>query len=383
MRPERRTLAWLAAATVFQGYDNFVLGLALPAIRADLGMTIRQAGLAGSVIFAGSFASFLLLLAADRWSRRAVMVLTVGGFTTATVLTAISTGVVDFVAYQFVARIFIGAEIVLASFIVVETLPLRRRGRGVAVLSASETAGQALAGVGFLLIVLASVSWRTLYLAGGLAFLLLLAASVLPGGVSTARKVPLSDVSRRWIVGASLLGFLFAIFPGAVGMFASTIVLEEWGWNLRTLNPAYLALFAVAATGFFAAGRMMDGWGRKPTAVLFFAGTAAAAFLGFNAATDPGRAFGLAVTLFFLLGSSATLLALTTEPFPERVRGRVAAIVRTATVAGTAVAPGLVALLLTSTAGVASAVAVTGLGLLAAVVVVVVFLPETVSAANR
>lgn len=379
MRQERRTLTWLAVATVAQGYDNLILGLALPAIRADLGMTIRQAGVAGSVIFAGSFGSFMLLLLADRWSRRKVMGLTVAGFTAATALTAVSSGVVDFVTYQFIARVFIGAEIVLATFIVVETLPPRRRGRGLAVLSASETAGQALAGAGFLLVVLAPVSWRVLYLVGGVAFVLLARTAVLPSGVSTARRVPLSDVPRRWIVGASLLGFLFSIFPGAVGMFASTIVLEEWGWSLQSLNPAYLVLWASAASGFFAAGRLMDGWGRKPTAALFFTGTAGAAFFGLGALTEPGRAVGLAAMLFFLLGSSATLLALTTEPFPERVRGRVGAIVRTATVAGTAVAPGLVALLLGVTGSVATAVAATGVGLLVAVVAVAALLPETVS----
>src|SRR5439155_11035767 len=134
-RRRSRPLLLLAPATFFEGYDTFVLALALPLIRRDFGLTVGQSGLVASVVFAGSFGVFALLPLADRIGRRPVLAVTIAGYTVATFATAFSRGVVDFVAYQFVARFFLSAEYTLATIVMVETAERGRRGRALGLLT--------------------------------------------------------------------------------------------------------------------------------------------------------------------------------------------------------------------------------------------------------
>ena len=99
----RSPLVLLAPATFFEGYDNFLLALALPLIRDDFGLTVAEAGLVVSVAFAGSFGVLALLPLADRFGRRPLLAVTIAGYTAATVATAFSRGIVDLAAFQFVA----------------------------------------------------------------------------------------------------------------------------------------------------------------------------------------------------------------------------------------------------------------------------------------
>ncbi|HXF73809.1 MAG TPA: MFS transporter, partial [Actinomycetota bacterium] len=162
----RRALLLLAPATFFQGYDDLLLGLALPLIAAELHLSAARAGLAVSVVQAGSFGVLLLLPLADRVGRRPVLIATLAGYTLATGATALSRGVVDLVAYQFAARIFLGTEYALATIVVVELVPAERRGRALAVLTSMSALGMAGAGAAFLAVARAGGSWRILYAFG-------------------------------------------------------------------------------------------------------------------------------------------------------------------------------------------------------------------------
>jgi MFS family permease len=134
----------------------------------------------------------------------------------------------------------------------------------------------------------------------------------------------------------------------------------------------------LALSGFFVAGRLIDGWGRKPTAVLFFTGACAAGLATFGVAgTDPARALGLAVTVFFLTGATPCSGALTTEPFPSHARGRVGAMVRLADIGGTAAAPAIAGLLAGGVGGIGPAVGLVGISYGLGAVTTMLLLPET------
>ncbi len=401
----RRAVALLAPATFFEGYDGLILGLALPLIVADFGLSVATAGVATSVIYAGSFGVLALLPLADRLGRRPVLAATIAGYTVATFATAFSRGVADFVAYQFVARVFLGGEYALAMIVLVELLPAERRGRTLGLVSSMSAFGMAGAGVGFLAVAQLGASWRVLYLVGVAPLLLLVRARRdLPetapwragGAAASAAAAPAAvtvpdhsgehapalaaGVRPRWLLGAVLLAFLFSVFPTAVTTFASLLVLREWGWDLSAVTPGHVALWILAVGGFFAAGRLMDAWGRRPTAVLFLAGAAAAGLLAFRAAGTTARVVGLALVIFGLTGSTPCAAAFATEPFPARARGRVAALLRLAGIAGAGVAPALTGLLAGRLGGVGPALSAVGLSYAAAALVVVALLPETRSA---
>ncbi len=383
-RPTGRHLLWLLApATFFDGYDALLLGLALPLIRAEFGLSLAQAGVMGSVVFAGSLGGLVLIALADRFGRRLVMTLTIVGYALATGLTAVAVGALIFTTMQVIARVFLGAEKPLATIMAVETMPRERGGHALAVLSSMLALGQASAGLGFLLVSAFGTSWRILYAVGVVPLLLIsfarrhLPDTVRPDSAELMTPLRLSDLRSGPVLGASGLAFMFAIFPTALTVFASTMVIEEWRWDLTSLNPLYFVLWALGLSGFFVAGRIMDTRGRRPAGILFLFGSSLAGFAAFTASTDPGRALGLAAVIFFLTGSTTVVSAFTTEPFTAGIRGRIGGVVHLFDIAGAAAAPALVGLMAGVVGGVGFALALVGLSYAVGRVLIVTLLPET------
>lgn len=392
-RSYRRVTRLLMPATFFDGYDALIYGLAIPLIRDEFGIGLGAAGLVAAVITAGSLFSFTLLGIADRLGRRVVLTVTIAGYTVATFLTAFSRGIVDFAVYQFVARIFLGAEKPLASIVVVETLPSERRARALGLLSSMIAFGQAAAGVAFLLAHATGASWRILYLVGILPLVLIARARRdLP---ETVAPVPRDGGWRSWSAelgafartwrraletpgsgGAMTLMFLFSFFPTALTLFASTLIIEGWQWELSSINPLFYPVWALALTGFFVAGRLMDLWGRRPTGIVFLGAATVAGWVTFTSPLDPVRGLGLAVVIFFLTGSATSVSALSTEPFPSSVRGRVGAGVRVTDVLG-GIAAALVTGALADAWGPGTALAFAASTYLLGALVVAATLPET------
>jgi MFS family permease len=237
-------LVLLAPATFFEGYDNFLLALALPLIRADFGLTVAQAGAVASIAFAGSFGVLLLLPLADRFGRRPLLTLTIVGYTVATFATAFSRGVADLAALQFVARVFLGTEFALAAIILVESVAAHERGRKLGTLSAATALGMAAAGGGFLLVKALGASWRALYLVGIVPLVVVAWAR---RGLPETRprrvaRVRLSGIVRpKDLLGVGGVTFLFAMLTTAVTTFASLLIFDEWGWGLSDLRPHYFS----------------------------------------------------------------------------------------------------------------------------------------------
>lgn len=380
VRPARRPLLLLAPATFFEGYDNFVLALALPLIRDEFGVSVGRLGLITSIVFAGSFGMFLLLPLADRVGRRPVLAVTIAGYTIATFATAFSRGLVDLAVYQFVARVFLSAEYALATIVLVETIPEERRGRALGLLTSMAALGQAAAGAGLLIVLQLDASWRVLYLVGILPlFLVARARRHLPETAPPREGPPVTmrSLRRPWLVGASAISFLYALFPTAVTTLASLLVFSEWDWDLGDLRPHYLLLWLVSVSGFFVGGRLIDRWGRRPTAALFLAGGAAAGLLAFTSTSTAGRVVGLGLVIFTVTGATPCVAAYSAEPFPVGARGRVGAWLRGMTIAGSAAAPAAAGALSGPLGGLGPALAVLGLSHALAAAVVLLVMPET------
>src|SRR5215813_15102037 len=88
----RRLLLLLGTATLFDGYDRFIVTLALPYIARDLGAGEGVLGWSLAVIRGGALVAIGLCLLADRVGRRGVLLWTVLGYTLVTALTGMSRG---------------------------------------------------------------------------------------------------------------------------------------------------------------------------------------------------------------------------------------------------------------------------------------------------
>jgi MFS family permease len=169
----RHLLFFICGATLFEGYDVLIINLALPYLGQDFHAGSRTLGFAVSVISIGTIAAFLPVRLADRYGRRPIFLAAATGYTFFTVLTAFSVGLYDFVAYQFVARLFMVTEVGIGSIILTEEMPARSRGVGIALMFSAALIGGVLGSSLFPLLVGTELGWRTLYLVGGGLFFLL------------------------------------------------------------------------------------------------------------------------------------------------------------------------------------------------------------------
>src|SRR5262245_61605782 len=118
-----------------------MLGFSSYDVQQSLGIKVENWGIVAGLTRFGVMASFVFLFFADRIGRRWVMMATIVGFTLANFATALVRDPVQFVAAQFVARLFLTAEISLAVIMVGEEFPARVRGRAIAILTSLATAG--------------------------------------------------------------------------------------------------------------------------------------------------------------------------------------------------------------------------------------------------
>src|SRR5262249_50865221 len=111
---QRMLLFLLGTATLFHGYDTFIVSMALPYIGRDLAASETTLGFALSAIRVGALVSIFFGRIADRRGRRGLLLLTVLAYTVATGATGLSRGIVDFVLLQLVAQTFLVAEVAIA-----------------------------------------------------------------------------------------------------------------------------------------------------------------------------------------------------------------------------------------------------------------------------
>src|SRR6266545_3753271 len=133
--------ALLSTATFFEGFDAAMLTVAAPDARETLHISLSEWGVVFGLARLGVIASFFFLLFADWWGRRSLMLATIVGFVIFNSLIAFATDKVQFTVYQFLARLFLGAEYSLAIIMIGEEFPARLRGRAIAILTSFATIG--------------------------------------------------------------------------------------------------------------------------------------------------------------------------------------------------------------------------------------------------
>jgi putative MFS transporter len=289
--PERqwRFLGLMIAATFFNAYDMQVFGLALKQIQAGLGIDEGHLGFLGSAIALGVVPGVLLAVCADTWGRRRVLLVTIVGYTLFTGLTAFSQDETTFLGFQFMARAFGAAEMVLASVVVAEEIDAEHRGWALGVLGALGMFGAGLALLIFGFVETLPLGWRSMYLVGffPLAVIAYLRrrlpetsrfesqaarAEASPTLASALRPlVSLVKVYPRRFAAISSVRFLNAFATQAPGLFLPKYLQEEHGWD-----PGRFAIVG-AVIGFGAlcamplVGRLGDRMGRKPVSIVFMA----------------------------------------------------------------------------------------------------------------
>ena len=125
-------LLWLLSAGLIalDGFDFFIIGLALPFLQRDFGLTPAAVGAVATAAVAGSLVGALTLgPITDRVGRRRMLIVDVALFVIATAGTALAWNAAALIAFRFLVGVGIGADYPISVAYITENVPARHRGR--------------------------------------------------------------------------------------------------------------------------------------------------------------------------------------------------------------------------------------------------------------
>ncbi len=372
-------LAFVCFVTLFEGYDLLIINLALPYLGTEFGADSQTLGTAVGIINVGTIVAFIPVRLADRLGRRQVFLAAIAGYTLFTLLSAFSIGLYDFVAYQFVARMFMVTEIGVGAIILTEEMPARYRGAAVTLMFALSLAGGILGSAVFPYLVDTDLGWRMLYIIGTAAAPVLIfywsrlretrryrQGGATEAGVSLVASfkalitVFQARYRRRALAGATIW-FTVNAWSSSCLFFFSYYVTNERGWEPAAVSYALTLGYSLAIIGYATAGPMLDFAGRRFTSTVYFTIGAIAAYVCFTAESAPviTAAYVIVLGMHAVWPIAATI---TSEIFPTEIRGTANAVVnnllgRT----GMALAPAIVGVLSAWLGSVGQAVAMVSL----------------------
>lgn len=175
---QKRALALCLAFGIVDGFDSLITGFVVPAIARDWGVSVASlTPVTLAAVIGTIFGAIILAPMADRFGRRPVIfvgAIVFGGFTLAA---AFAPNIEVLVALRLAAGLGLGAVPATLIAYGTEMSPTRLRGRMVTMIGAGLAAGGFFGGfaAGFLI---PAFGWRSLFVVGGVAALVLLVVAV-------------------------------------------------------------------------------------------------------------------------------------------------------------------------------------------------------------
>ena len=336
-------LGVLGAASFFQGYDLNLVAVALPDLRHSFALTQAGASLWVSLLYLGALPAVFLTRQADRRGRRAVLLVSIVGYSIATGVTALAPSIAVFAACQFFARLFLATEQAVVWTMVAEEMPAGSRGFGFGWLAMVAALGT---GTSAILYGPLGLSWRWLY---ALALPPLVGVALLRRRLPESRRFTeakasgkladkwrqiLKPPNRRWLMLLCLTAVL-----GAMTTYAVTLA-PDFLRTQRHISRSTTGLLVVAAGGpavvvLLTAGALSDRYGRKLVGCSFAALGVTGALLFFFVAHSVPALFGaILLALIGSLGARPSLGGFTSELFSTPMRAFGASTVSIALVLG-------------------------------------------------
>ncbi len=339
--PRRQELVLLLVGTtlLFSGYDLQVFGLALPQIQRDLHIPEDAVGLTLTYFRLAALVALVVAPFADIFGRRRLLLITVFGEALFTVASGFTATYPQFVAMQFLTRVFGYCEELLCFVVIAEEMDARIRGWATGTLGALGATGAGVAALVFALVNVLPFGWRALYVIGGCTlFILAYYRRWLP---ETQRfEVHRQEIARlgsksraAWRTAAQLLHeypgrlaamlgsvslFYFAIGPAIVLM--SKYLQQTLHYQPHNITLLYVFGGLLSVAGNVTAGRISDRIGRKRV-LLFCAVICALSFLYLYSGRE-GWSVAVAwiLAIFGYLASDMLLAGYAAEIFPTAYR---------------------------------------------------------------
>ena len=212
-------LVWLALGTFAIGVEGFVIATLLPAIAADSGVPITQAGyLVFAYAIAYAVGAPVLSAMTGRFDRRALLAVTAVVFAVGALLAAVSQGYWMLLAARVVIAACAGLYAASAQAAAVTIAPAERRARAVSIVVAGTTMAVAL-GAPIGAFISGAAGWRGTYFAiASVGIVTALAIwFMLPAGIKGDRR----SLTERLGVLSVPFGLTFVSPPSALAVLAA------------------------------------------------------------------------------------------------------------------------------------------------------------------
>jgi AAHS family 3-hydroxyphenylpropionic acid transporter len=324
---------WLCfLAAIIEGFDLQAAGVAAPTLGPALGLTPGQLGLFfGSATFGLIFGALIGGRVADRFGRKAGLVLSLLLFGFFSIGTAFAGSFEVLFAARFLTGVGLGGALPNLVAIAAETAPPERRGTAVAIMYMGMPAGGTAASI--ISILGLHGSWKTIFIVGGAAPLLLVPVLVLL--LPDFRLAAEERVARRTgtlatLFGAGTAGLTLLLWAGFFLSLVVLYVLLNWlpallvsrGVTRIEAGLAQIGLNLGGAAASLLAGRAMDRMDHRLVVTLsFLALLVALALLG---AASTAGATQIAAATFVgaaIMSVQAILYGLAPTLYPAANRG--------------------------------------------------------------
>ncbi|MGC1308279.1 MAG: MFS transporter [Phormidesmis sp.] len=378
-------MLWVLSAGLIalDGFDFFIIGVAMPFIQRDFGLSAGWVGAIATAALAGALVGSLTLgPITDKVGRQRMLVIDIGLFVIASAATALAWNAWSLLIFRFLVGVGIGADYPISVSYITENIPKRFRGRMVIGAFSFQSVGALLGAlVGWVTIwgfqqvapkLAIAYAWRWMLgvgivlsvMVGGLRLLFLLESPsyyLAKGNYEEASKAasqllektvhfePASELAqskhpdsknlgyadlfsvdyRRQTALASIPWFLQDIATYGIGIFTPTIIAalafaDEGDLLMQEMasarGAAMVNVFLVV--GFLLAVLLINRVGRVPLQMIGFVGMA----VGLWVLASSGNQMGLLLTGFILfnlmmnLGPNSTTFLLSGEVFPPAIR---------------------------------------------------------------
>jgi len=385
----------IALAFFFDNLDLAMMAYLLGSIKTEFGLTTAQAGMLGSASFVGmAIGAVSSGMLADKFGRKPIFQISMIIWGVASYLCSTANDPVSLAIYRVLLGIGMGMELPLAQTLLSEFIPAKRRGKYLALMDGNWPIAFICAGL-MSYYVLASYSWRTMFLLGAIPAVFLfvirryvpesprwleskgrhaeasnivdgiegevkkiLKVDSLPPIVQTAMmrdqeafgiKVLWSAVYRRRTL--TVWGLWFFALLGFYGLNTWIgALLQQSGLEVTksVLYTVYIACGGIP--GFLWAAWVVERWGRKPACVSTLLGGAVMVFIYGWVASSAHTFIALvsagAMMQFFMFGMWAVLYTYTPELYPTRARASGCGMASTVGRLGSLLGPTIVGVIL-------------------------------------
>ena len=348
---------------MFDAMDQGMVSGVIAAIGKDWDLTkyelswLTSSGLLGMIVGAALSGAI-----SDRLGRRTVILYTLLIYSIGSLLCGLANDYWMLMIFRFITGFGLGGELPAASTLVSEVSPLKSRGRNVVILESFWAWGWIAASlVAFLAI--PEFGWRSAFFIGAIPALFAAALRFkvpespryleLNGRRDEAEKIvseleaaagvesvpdntPIEKVEKRpWYEEFKMLWsranlrttavlwiIWFGINFGYYGFVLWTpTLLTEQGFDIVKSLGFTLIMCIAQLPGYFSAALLIEKLGRKPTLIIYFAGTAIAAWLFGHADSENMILITGCLLYFFALGAWGCVYSYTPEVYPTDVRG--------------------------------------------------------------